>query len=178
MAITLNTGFLKTVPGIFKIVEFILVLVILLIARLGIDDRSVSWNGTDHEFLGIGASVGFAIIIPAIILTYFLGSIPSSLEYIINLVGGILFIAMGALMVEYRDVTKIVGALAITLGILFLIDLIYLCVTNSQRFSRFTVFHTSGTGAVVQSRTTVQQTTRTIRAWKTTYLTILLLKIY
>ena len=161
MAITLNTGFLKTIPGIFKIVEFILVLVVLLIARLGIDNKHVNWGGLDNTFLGIGICVGFAIIIPAILLTYLLGSIPSTLEYIINLVGGILFITMGALIVNNYSPTKVVGALAITLGIIFLLDLIYLCVTT-----RFTVFHTSGSGAVMHSTRVVQQTTatRTVRA--------------
>ena len=162
MAITLNTGFLKTVPGLFKIVEFILVLVILLIARLGIDNKAVYWGGQDTLWLGIGICVGFAIILPAVLLCYLMGTMFSTLEYIINLVGGILFIAMGACIVRYnQNPTKVVGALAITLGIIFLLDLIYLCVTT-----RFTVFHTSGTGGTVHATRTVQvqQTTRTIRA--------------
>ena len=153
MAITINTAFLKTIPGILKIVEFVLVLIVLLIARFGVDDKRVYWGSRDYEFLGIGASVGFAIIVPAIVLTYLLGAHPSILEFIINLVGGVLFISMGATMIEYGSISKVVGGLAISLGIIFLIDFIYLCITT-----KFTVYHTTN------ATRTVHQTTRTIRA--------------
>lgn len=153
MAITINTSFLRTVPGLLKIVEFVLVLVVLLIARFGVDDEKVYWGNRDYEFLGIGASVGFAIIVPAIILTYLLGAHPNILEFIINLVGGVLFISMGATIIENGRLTKIVGGLAISLGIVFLIDFIYLCITT-----KFTVYHTTN------SSRTVHHTTRTIRA--------------
>ena len=152
MAITINTSFLRTIPGILKIVEFVLVLVVLLIARFGVDDERVYWGNHDYEFLGIGASVGFAIIVPAIILTYLLGAHPSILEFIINLVGGVLFISMGATILENGKMAKVVGGLAISLGIVFLIDFIYLCVTT-----KFTVYHTTA------ATRTVHQTTRTIR---------------
>ena len=153
MAITINTAFLKTIPGILKIVEFVLVLIVLLIARFGVDDKRVYWGNRDYEFLGIGASVGFAIIVPAIVLTYLLGAHPSILEFIINLVGGVLFISMGATMIEYGSISKVVGGLAISLGLIFLIDFIYLCITT-----KFTVYHTTN------ATRTVHQTTRTIRA--------------
>ena len=152
MAITINTSFLRTIPGILKIVEFVLVLVVLLIARFGVDDERVYWGNRDYEFLGIGASVGFAIIVPAIILTYLLGAHPSILEFVINLVGGILFISMGATILENGKMAKVVGGLAISLGIVFLIDFIYLCVTT-----KFTVYHTTA------ATRTVHHTTRTIR---------------
>ena len=153
MAITINTAFLKTIPGILKIVEFVLVLIVLLIARFGVDNKRVYWGSRDYEFLGIGASVGFAIIVPAIVLTYLLGAHPSILEFIINLVGGVLFISMGATMIEYGSISKVVGGLAISLGIIFLIDFIYLCITT-----KFTVYHTTN------ATRTVHHTTRTIRA--------------
>ena len=88
---------------------------VLLIARFGVDDEKVYWGNRDYEFLGIGASVGFAIIVPAIILTYLLGAHPNILEFIINLVGGVLFISMGATIIENGRLTKIVGGLAISL---------------------------------------------------------------
>ena len=147
MAITLNTGFLRTVPGILKILEFILVLIVLLLIRFGDDGKVIYLGHINYQFLAIGSSVGYAIIVPAIILTYLLGASPSVLEFIINLVGGALFISMGACIVEYKDITRIVGGLAIASGILFLIDFIYLCVTT-----KFTVYHTTRT---------VQHTTRT-----------------
>ena len=141
MAITLNTGFLKTVNGIFKIVEFVLVLIVLLIARFGREGDPISWGSThNYTFLGIGTTVGFAIIVPAIVLTYLLGATPSVLEFIINLIGGILFISMGSTLVEYGNIQLVVGVLAIAVGIVFLADFVYLCVTT-----RFTVIHTTRT---------------------------------
>ena len=140
MAITLNTAFLRTIPGILKILEFVLVLIVLLIARFGDEGHVISWGSNNYTFLGIGTSVGFAIIVPAIILTYLLGASPSILEFIINLVGGILFISMGSTLVEYGNIQAVVGGLAITVGIVFLADFIYLCITT-----RFNVIQTTRT---------------------------------
>ena len=143
MAITLNTGFLRTVNGILKILEFCIVLVILLIARFGGRDSGMIWwcTGESLTFLGIGSTVGYAIIVPAIVLTYLLGATPSILEFIINIVGGILFISMGSTLIScYANIQNIVGGLSIALGIVFLIDFIYLCVTT-----RFTIIQTTRT---------------------------------
>ena len=146
MAITLSTGFLRTVNGIFKIVECIFILIVLLMARFGNDGHMMSWSGENVTFLGVGASVGYAIIVPAIILTYMLGSSPSVLEFIINLLGGVLFISMGATLVEYRGIHSVLGGLAITLGIVFLIDFVYLCVTT-----KFTIIQTTRTFQAVRT---------------------------
>ena len=140
MAITLNTAFLRTVPGILKILEFALVLIVLLIARFGDEGHVISWGSNNYTFLGIGTSVGFAIIVPAIILTYLLGASPSILEFIINLVGGILFISMGSTLVVYGSIQAVAGGLAIIVGIVFLADFIYLCITT-----RFNVIQTTRT---------------------------------
>ena len=147
MAIALNTGWFRTVPGILKILECILVLIVLLMARFGGDWNSyLSFGGPSATFLGIGASVGYAIIVPAIVLTYLLGASPSILEFIINLLGGILFISMGSTLVRYEGTHAVVGGLAITLGIVFLIDFIYLCIT-----SRFTIIQTTTTTRTVHA---------------------------
>ena len=139
MAITINTGFLRTVPGILKLLECALVLIVLLIARFGGDDGiMMHWSSNNNTFLGIGTCVGYAIIVPAIILTYLLGSSPSILEFIINLVGGILFISMGATVVSYDGLHSVLGGLAIATGIVFLIDFCYLCITR-----KVTIIHTS-----------------------------------
>ena len=137
MSFALRTAFFRTVPGIMKLVELILVIIILFMSRFGghdIDSLSsnpINWGSVSATYLGIGCSVGFAIIVPAIIVTYLLGSETSKLEFIINLVGGILFIAMGASCVsKYRDIVAAVGGLGIVLGVLFLIDFTYLCVKN------------------------------------------------
>ena len=101
MVNNLKIGFFKTIPGIFKILEFMLVLVVLHTSWIGIDGSHVTWRyRSDLEFIGISSDVGYAIIIPAIIITYLLGATPLLLEFIIDLIGGILFILMGALVVE------------------------------------------------------------------------------
>ena len=130
-AITLNTGFLKTVPGILKILEFILTFIVLLVARFGgHDGHMLNWGGNNTTFLGIGTCVGYAIIVPAIVLTYLLGASPSVLEFIINLVGGILFISMGSTVSSYDGIYGALGGMAIVTGIVFLIDFCYLCITT------------------------------------------------
>ena len=142
MAFTINTQFLKTINGMLKILEFVLVFIVLMLARFGGQNGfMISWGSTNYTFLGIGSSVGYAIIIPAIVLSYLLGATPSVLEFIINLVGGVLFISMGATLVPMDfPIQAIVGGLAITLGIVFLADFIYLCVTT-----KFTVYQTTTT---------------------------------
>ena len=152
MNFALRTAFFRTVPGIMKLVELILVIIILFMSRFGGHDidsltaNPINWGSVSATYLGIGCSVGFAIIVPAIIVTYLLGSETSKLEFIINLVGGILFIAIGASCFKYgvsgyktdkiwdgvqnNDTIAAVGGLGIVLGILFLIDFIYLCVKN------------------------------------------------
>ena len=141
MAFTINTQFLKTINGMLKILEFVLVFIVLMLARFGGQNGfMISWGSNNYTFLGIGSSVGYAIIIPAIVLSYLLGATPSILEFIINLVGGVLFISMGATLVDYADIQAVVGGLAITVGIVFLADFIYLCVTT-----KFTVYQTTTT---------------------------------
>ena len=129
-SIELNTGFIKTVPGILKLLECLVVFIVLLIARFGDDGSNVTWGNEDKRFLGIGSSVGYAIIVPSLILSYLLGAIPTIFEFIINLVGFILFTAMGATMVTKGDMEAVVGGIAIALGILFLVDFVYLCINR------------------------------------------------
>ena len=139
MAIELNIPFFKTVPGILKLVECTLTLIVLLIARFGgIDGNSIAWRTQDILYLGIGASVGYAIIIPALILDYILGASSTTLEYIITLLGGVLFISTGASMVDENDEMELVVAcLSIVLGVLFLIDFVYRCTKNRQNLLIF-----------------------------------------
>ena len=46
--------------------------------------------------------VGFAIIVPAILVTYLLGGSVSILELVINLVGGLLFLVVGGLAIAHN----------------------------------------------------------------------------
>ena len=53
-------------------------------------------------FLATGTIVGFAIIIPAVLVTYLLGGSVSILELIINLIGGVLFLLVGGLAISHN----------------------------------------------------------------------------
>ena len=131
MSYAIKIEFLRTITGIFKVIEMCIVLVILLIARFGDDYGVIAWCTTSVSqiYLGIGTTVGFAIIVPAILLSYLLGAKPSVLEFIINIMGGILFISTGSNVMMCKDsIHQSVGALSIILGIVFLADLLYLSV--------------------------------------------------
>jgi len=132
MAFTVNTQILKTPTGLLKILEIVLVFICLLLARFGGDSNLKHFGGIDNDFLGIGTVVGYAIIVPAVLISYLIGSNLSILELFINLVGGILFIAVGAVTIQYytafrrKDSTGIaLGVIAIITGIVFLIDFIF-----------------------------------------------------
>ena len=79
----------------------VLVLIVLMICRFANDGHRKTWGSDDHDFLGQGTTVGYAIIVPAVLLTYLLGANLSILELFINFIGGILFIAIGALAISY-----------------------------------------------------------------------------
>ena len=76
-------------------------LIVLMVCRFGDDGQRKTWGSDDQDFLGQGTTVGYAIIVPAILITYLLGANLSILELFINFVGGILFIAVGALAISY-----------------------------------------------------------------------------
>ena len=135
----MNTGFLRTVLGILKIVECVLIFVVLMIARFaGPNGNMVGWGNQNATFLGIGTCVGYAIIVPSIILSYLLGTNPSLLEFIINLMGGILFTCTGATIVGLGGISSVLGSFAIILGVVFIGDFCYLCTIRT--------FTTKGTG--------------------------------
>lgn len=139
MGIGCNTTFFRTVLGILKLIECILIFVVLMIARFaGSNGSMVDWGNANATFLGIGTCVGYAIIVPSIMLSYLLGSSPSLLEFIINLVGGILFTSTGATIVTLGGISSVLGSFAIILGVVFIGDFCYLCTIRT--------FTTKGTG--------------------------------
>ena len=88
MAFTLNTSVLRTPTGILKIVEIVLVLIVLMVARFSKHKHHMfgPYN-EDNSFLGQGISVGYAIIVPSVLVTYLLGANLSILELFINFIG-------------------------------------------------------------------------------------------
>ena len=82
MAFKVSLAMLRTPKGLFKILEFVLVLICILIACFGVadDDKGVSYLGdTRVVFLTGGTLLGFEIILIAILLTYLLGAEPAFL---------------------------------------------------------------------------------------------------
>ena len=90
MAFTLNTSVLRTPTGILKVVEIVLVLIVLMVARFSHHGKDMNMFGpgnADNSFLGQGISVGYAIIVPSVLVTYLLGANLSILELFINFIG-------------------------------------------------------------------------------------------
>ena len=123
--------------GIIKILECLLVYMVLFTTRLGEWNDYDAWGGIDCVFLSIGACVGYAIIEPLIILAYLFGSKPSMLELITNLIGGILFIAMGVTLLTYTDHYRFLGGMQITTGIVYSVDFCYIFFTTSTTDNSF-----------------------------------------
>eukprot|EP00092_Neocalanus_flemingeri_P096412 GFUD01122729.1.p1 GENE.GFUD01122729.1~~GFUD01122729.1.p1 ORF type:complete len:144 (-),score=27.85 GFUD01122729.1:119-550(-) len=127
--IKLNTDFLRTVNGILKIAEFVLILILLMIIRFGGANHSaLSLGSVNDSFLGQGTVVGYAIIVPAIVVTYLLGGNVSILEMVINLIGGVLFLVVGGLAIAHNGRIAngslfAVGMLSVVTGLVFLADL-------------------------------------------------------
>ena len=133
-----SCAWLKTpFGGIIKILECVLVFIVLFITRLGDSSDYDAWGGFDCFFLCIGACVGYAIIDPLIFVVYLCGSKPSMLELITNLIGGILFITIGAILVTYTDRYRTLGGFQITTRIVHLMDFGYIFFTTSTTDNYF-----------------------------------------
>ena len=104
---TFNTVFLRTPTGILKILEIVFVFACLLMCRFGGEGRREIFavGAEGDQFLAVGTYVGFAIIVPAILLTYLLGANLTFLELFINLIGAILFITVGVICMTHYKVT-------------------------------------------------------------------------
>jgi hypothetical protein len=123
--------------GIIKILECILVFLVLFTTRLGDWSDYDAWGGINCAFLSVGTCVGYAIIDPLIMVAYLVGSKPTMLELITNLIGGVLFITMGATLVTYTDHYRLLGGLQITTGIIHSVDFCYIFCTTSTTENSF-----------------------------------------
>eukprot|EP00090_Calanus_glacialis_P019829 TRINITY_DN30400_c0_g1_i1.p1 TRINITY_DN30400_c0_g1~~TRINITY_DN30400_c0_g1_i1.p1 ORF type:complete len:148 (-),score=32.27 TRINITY_DN30400_c0_g1_i1:95-538(-) len=138
--IQLNTSFLRTVNGILKIAECVCIFILLLIIRFGGSNYSaLSLGSVNNSFVGQGTVVGFAIIVPAILVTYLLGGSVSILELVINLVGGLLFLVVGGLAIAHNGQAAngslfAVGMFSIVTGLVFLADLGWLIKNTKFTF--------------------------------------------
>ena len=153
MGLTLNTVFLRTPTGILKILEIVFVFACLFMCRFG-GERSgtiffVGANNYGEHFLAVGIFVGYAIIVPAVLITYLMGANLTFLELFVNLIGAILYITVGVLcMTHYKGAYGhnhkmgiALGIMSIIAGVLFLIDFLF-AIKNTRI-------------TIIQTRTTV-----------------------
>ena len=75
-----------------------------------------------NNFLLQGVLVGYAIILPSILLNYITGGGTSQLETILNFVGGVLFVAVGSLGLSHEGYA--IGFLNLGIGIIFLVEVV------------------------------------------------------
>ena len=102
--------------------------------------------GTNSDnFLAYGTFVGFAIIVPAILLTYLLGANLTILELVIDVIGFALFLAAGIIsIINHKDryghnhsMGLAIGILSIVTAIVFILDFIF-----AMKNTRITVIQT------------------------------------
>eukprot|EP00090_Calanus_glacialis_P040103 TRINITY_DN6989_c0_g1_i1.p1 TRINITY_DN6989_c0_g1~~TRINITY_DN6989_c0_g1_i1.p1 ORF type:complete len:177 (-),score=48.61 TRINITY_DN6989_c0_g1_i1:218-748(-) len=120
-----------SLQGILRILELVLVLIVLILARVGDEGNILHFGGADADFIGIGASVGLTFILLAFIVCHLVGHLPPTLlEVLINLVGAILLLTAGSLAISYHSPRNYqdsqeglaLGVIAIIAGIVFAID--------------------------------------------------------
>ena len=136
----LNTVFLQTWGGRFKIAEWVLILIMVLILRFTLG--SLALPGVDAAMITYGTIVGYIIIVSAIIANYLLGANISYLELIINGLGIILFTAVGGVNLDFYNKISgssstgplAIGVLSILTAAVFLADLVL--VVRSTEFRR------------------------------------------
>ena len=68
-----------SLQGILRILELVLVLIVLILARVGDEGNILHFGGADADFIGIGASVGLTFILLAFIVCHLVGHLPPTL---------------------------------------------------------------------------------------------------
>ena len=110
-----------SLQGILRIMELVLVLIVLILARVGYEGNTLTFGGADADFIGIGASVGLTFVLLAFIVCHLVGHLPPTLlvtnnifsyaiiylsftqEVLVNLVGAILLLTAGSLAISYHS---------------------------------------------------------------------------
>jgi len=124
-----NFTVVKSPLGALKILLVALLVTIVILAKFGNGGHRLSFGLED--FLGVGASVGFAIVLPLILFTYVLEGNILILEALLSSLGSGLFIAIGVITLDSYDhpkygspAGKALAGLCISTGIIFVINLI------------------------------------------------------
>lgn len=125
-----NLVVLKSPLALMKILLSAVLLTIVLLARFGNDGLRLHFGIDNSDFLGVGTSLGLALIVPLILLAYILGGSLFVMEALLSIVAGALLIGVGIITLDSYDhpemgspAGKALAGLSITAGGLFIINL-------------------------------------------------------
>merc|ERR1719415_404056 len=91
-----------SLQGILRIIEIILILIVLIMARVGAKGDKLHFGATDADFIGVGASIFLTITLLMFTVSNLIGHLPPTLlEVMTTLVGSVLMITAGALAVSF-----------------------------------------------------------------------------
>lgn len=123
-----NLAVLKSPLGLLKILLSAVLVTIVLLAAYGNDGFRLTFGLQD--FLGVGTSLGLALIVPLILLAYILGGSLFVMEALLSIVGAALLIGVGIITLDSYDHPKLgspagkaLAGLSIAAGGLFIINL-------------------------------------------------------
>lgn len=123
-----NLVVLRTPLGLMKILLSAVLVTIVLLAAFGNDGLRLHFGVED--FLGVGTSLGLALIVPLILLAYILGGSLFVMEALLSIVAAALLIGVGIITLDSYDhpdlgspAGKALAGLSITAGGLFIINL-------------------------------------------------------
>lgn len=125
-----NLVVLKSPLVLMKILLSAVLLTIVLLARFGNDGLRIHFGNVSSDFLGVGAGLGLALIVPLILLAYILGGSLFVMEALLSIVAAALLIGVGIITLDSYDHPKMgspagkaLAGLSITAGGLFIINL-------------------------------------------------------
>merc|ERR1719510_597678 len=125
-----------SLQGILRIIEIILVLLVLILARVGAKGNQLNFGSTDADFIGVGGSIFLTITLLMFTVSNLIGHLPPTLlEVMTTLVGSVLMITAGALAVNHYsgysytrnyhyEAGLALGVTAIITGIVLAVDFI------------------------------------------------------
>ncbi|XP_040580014.1 uncharacterized protein [Lepeophtheirus salmonis] len=129
-----NVAVLKSPLAFLKILISATLTAILLLASYGNDGQRLSFGVED--FLGVGASLGLALVVPLILIAYVFGGSLFVMEALLSMVGGALLIGVGIITFDSYDhpeygspAGKALGGLSICTGGLFMINFLFVLKT-------------------------------------------------
>lgn len=127
-----NFVVLRSPLALIKILLSAVLVTIVLLARYGNDGLRLQFGVDNTDFLGVGTSLGLALIVPLILLAYILGGSLFVMEALLSIVAGALLIGVGIITLDSYDhpemgspAGKALAGLSISAGGLFIINLFF-----------------------------------------------------